>query len=184
MPFSTAAGAAIVRGAYVPIAYQKLSASSALVTFSNIPQIYQDLVIVMNFTMTAANRSLIYFNNDSTALYSTTVLSGFVNTGSYGNAGYRYTGGSSVQSGGLNNGADTAIPSSQTCRVFNYANSTNFKNVLSHFANDKNGNGASENTIGLYRSTSPITAINLATGAGSWSANSTFSLYGIRTVNQ
>jgi hypothetical protein len=184
MPFSTAAGAAIVRGAYVPIAYQKLTSPSALVTFNNIPQIYQDLIIVMNFTMTSANRSLIYFNNDSTTLYSTTVLSGFANAGVYGDAGYRYTTSSAVQSGGLNNGADTVQPSSQTARVFYYAGNTNFKNVLSHFAGDKNGNGASENTIGLYRSTSPITAVNLATGAGSWATNSTFSLYGIRTVNQ
>jgi len=184
MPLSIAAGAAITRGAYVPIAYQKLNTTAAIVTFSDIPQIYQDLVLVMNFTLTVANRSLIYFNNDTTSLYSTTVLSGYANSGTYGNAGYRYGPSTAVQSGGLNNGADTVAPSSQTARIFYYAGSTNFKNVLSHFANDKNGNGASENTIGLYRSTSPITAVNLSTGAGSWAANSTFSLYGVRTINQ
>ena len=61
----------------------------------------------------------------------------------------------------------------------NYSNTTTYKTVLSR------GNNASnlvEAFVGLWRSTSAITAIDIKTQSGNFSIGSTFTLYGIKAA--
>ena len=63
---------------YTPIATQTLSANTASVTFSSIPQGYTDLVLIVSATPVAAGtwNLEMRFNNDTGSNYSRTVLSG------------------------------------------------------------------------------------------------------------
>ena len=58
--------------AYVPIQTITLTASSASVTFSNIPQNFTDLVLVVagTYTTGATNDSVLQFNSDTNSNYS------------------------------------------------------------------------------------------------------------------
>ena len=61
---------------YTPIASQTLASTVANVTFSSIPQGYTDLVLVVSSSTSTNTNLYLRFNNDSTSLYSDTVLNG------------------------------------------------------------------------------------------------------------
>jgi hypothetical protein len=62
-----------------------------------------------------------------------------------------------------------------------YANTTTFKSTITRDSNDKAGTGTVEAMIGLYRSTSAITTVNVV-GGSNFSIGSTFKLYGIEAA--
>ena len=57
---------------YTPIASQVLTASTASITFADIPQGYTDLFLVMIGEATSFLGNTMRFNNDSGSNYSTT----------------------------------------------------------------------------------------------------------------
>ena len=63
----------------------------------------------------------------------------------------------------------------------NYANTSVYKTVLL-----KNNDSGTSNTVsasvGLYRSTNAINAVNILPGSGNLPAGSTFTLYGIKAA--
>ena len=158
---------------YTPIATQTLGSAAASVTFSSISGAYTDLVLVCNTGVTAAGGYTLYMrlNGDTTTLYSGTRLSG------NGSAAASYRASSlSFIFAGLN--LPNTLTNNVIFQLMNYSNSTTNKTVL-YRMNDASGGVAAG--VGLYRSTSAITSIELSAelGATTLLAGSTFTLYGI-----
>ena len=183
MPVSLASAPATTHGAVVPIAYQTPTGVTTI-TFSSIPQTYQDLFVVgYARSVQAATSDNHYFrlNGDTSSLYSRTVLEGDGATAS------------SSRETNLQQTYICAIPgasatanlfSSFTLHFLNYTNTSTNKSGLTRFANDRNGSGVTNLVVHLYRSTSAITSLTLFNGSGNFASGTTFALYGIRSVNQ
>jgi hypothetical protein len=155
-----------VQFTYVPIATQTTSGSVSSVSFSSIPSTYQDLVLVANAIGSTALDLYATFNSDTGSNYSRTYI--------YGN-------GSSAGSGRDTSTAYIGIasinttPSPNIIQIMNYANTSTYKTTLSRV----NTSGATDATVGLWRSTAAINAITLTTSSGTIAANSSFTLYGL-----
>jgi len=163
---------------YEPIASQILSSSAATVTFSSLPQNYTDLILVINGGITAANWSIrARFNGDSTSLYSQTGIAG--NGSSV--ATDRSSNASSIAIvGGLNGLPINTLNNVGIIQIQNYSNSATFKTILTRTASPSQ---TVEALVGLYRSTNPITQIELFSGSGNLFAGSTFTIYGVSAGN-
>jgi hypothetical protein len=152
---------------YEKIATTTLGSAQATVTFSTISGAYTDLVLIAETDQTASSISLIRFNGDTGSNYSSTIISG---TGS--------TVGSSITTNATSvNFTQTSANLQLTlANIMNYSNTTTYKTFLLR-RNDTAGSlGAS---VGLWRSTSAITSIDLISNASTFLAGSTFTLYGI-----
>lgn len=161
---------------YTPLQSIELTSASASITFSGIPQTYQDLVLVASIAgVSAATDPWIRINSDTGTNYSWTWLAG--------NGGAVY----SEKSGG----SDTKLYYSAISQIqnnvhliqfnfMNYSNTTTFKKVLWRESDASTESGA---TIGLWRSTSAINTIEISLDSSrTYSAGSTFDLYGISPV--
>jgi hypothetical protein len=185
MPVALSAASAAMHGAMVPIRSEALSGSISDVKFINIPQGYQDLYFVVYGRSDFAAVDVLvqsYVNDDFNSLYSSTRLEGDgANPSSYrttANAGYAL----GYVPGGT---SGTNVFGSLTGHILNYSNSSTFKTVISRSAADRNGAGRTNLNVGLYRSTSPVTILGIATyGVGNWVSGSRISLYGVRSVRQ
>lgn len=161
---------------YDSIATTTLSSPASTITFSGISNTFTDLrlVIVGNTTNASGVQVLFRFNSDTSALYSTTWI--------YGDGSsvfsQRVTGEDLIR-GQFLNGSSGAIGLG-IYDIFSYAGSTN-KTVLIESSSDNNGSGRTYRMVGLYRSTSAITSIQMFMGAGSWTAGTTATLYGIKS---
>lgn len=161
---------------YTPIATQTVSGSSTgTVTFSSIPSIYTDALIVCNFGLASASRLYLRFNGSTATDYSDTWLTG------EGSAAYsgRDTSQNAITAGGAWNGCSTSLTANCIITVMNYANTTTNKTVLAQLSNQKTSGGSADANVGLWRQTSAITSINVVGGAV-FLDGSTFALYGIK----
>jgi hypothetical protein len=193
MPIPAAASAGATHGAVVPIASSLLNSVTSTVYFGNIPQVYQDLMLVM--TMRSDNTAFfgqvsysIYLNGASgTANFSGTDLTftpstqfGSRRTTSTPTYGYQTSGViPTYGSSGPNSFAGCVI------NILNYANSTTYKTALMKIGGDTGGTVSSGSAVvaGLWANTSPITSL-LIGPYGNFAPGSTVSLYGIRSVGQ
>ena len=175
-------------GAMVPIqtiTFTNSTTSDA--TFTNIPQTYQDLMIVGSARRTdAATTATIYvtpyYSGISASPQSTTILEGNGSTASSSR--------NSSQDGAFMASVPAA---SATAGIFgsivwhclNYANTSTFKTSISRAAADVNGSGTTRLAVNLTRGTGGITTVNCSTFSGSafFETGSTFTLYGIRAAN-
>jgi hypothetical protein len=171
---------------YEPISTTTLSSAAASVTFSSISGSYTDLVLVMVAATTHSSATFPYlrFNSDSATNYSVTELYG---TGSAAGSARD----SSTSRGWI--GFDISISTTvgnnvSTINVMNYSNTTTNKTWLARSnradsALDYQGTNA---IVGLYRSTSAITSIELRNSRGgtdyNFASGSTFTLYGIKAA--
>ena len=159
---------------YTPIASQTLGSTSANVTFSSIPQGYTDLVLVVQAKAATTDDNIyLRFNSDDASNYSVTNM--------YGNgssaASTRYSNSSFIwfdNFGYLRTSSFSTI----IMNFQNYSNSATNKTCLIRNNIDSVGVTAS---VGLWRNTAPITAINLLTSG--FATGSTFNLYGIAVGN-
>ena len=156
----------------VAIATTTLGSASSTITFSSISSAYTDLRLIFVPIVTTVNvYPVIRFNSDSASNYSWTYMSG---NGINGQSG-RF----SSQGGFYTNiGGSTTIPYLVTFDLFSYTGST-FKTMLWNEVNDKNGSGIISPKVGLWRSTSAITNIEIAADSSTWAAGTTATLYGI-----
>jgi hypothetical protein len=160
---------------YEPIATQTLGSAQTTITFGSISGSYTDLVLVANWAQSAVGSCSIRFNSDSGSNYSFTELRG---------------NGSAASSTRLSNAAqswwaynvfpDTSYTANAIISIQNYSNATTYKTFLSR-ANANSGSFAGTSAIvGLWRSTSAITSIELdIDGSATYNTGSTFTLYGI-----
>jgi hypothetical protein len=156
---------------YEKIATTTASGSVSSITFSAISGSYTDLVLIIQATVASGGHNqLLRFNSDTGSNYSVTRLYG---TGS--------TAGSSRLSTQSNIQIDTEGYLNQTIAnrvisIQNYSNTTTYKTLIGRDNNASTGTGA---FVGLWRSTSAITSIEVYTGSN-YSNTSTFTLYGIK----
>jgi len=152
---------------YEAIASTTLGSAAASYTFTSIPSTFTDLLVVFSGSTTAANSAFLRMNGDTGNNYSMTFL---------------YGSGSSASSGRTSSTGNIYImdtPTSQSMlsvNIMSYSNTTTFKTALNR------GSAAASNvtaTVGLYRSTSAITSLELLTNS-TFVSGSTFSLYGIK----
>jgi hypothetical protein len=164
---------------YTPIATQTLGSAAASVTFSSIPQGYTDLVLVANTKAGATDNAIFMrFNGDSASNYSTTELRG--NGSAAGSA--RASSQTAIYPSWYIAPGTSNFSHNMILHLMNYANGTTYKTTLSR-ANNTDVNQGTEATVGLWRSTSAITSIELSLSATTFSIGSTFSIYGIQVGN-
>jgi hypothetical protein len=158
---------------YEPIATTTLSSAAALITFSSISSAYTDLRLVFVLSTSAGQGPNVTFNNDTNTLYSFTYING---------AGAGASTGKSTNQDRFTTYWATSYPTTSpamfTMDLFSYRSSIN-KTALFSTSMDKNGSGEINRFVGLYRSTSPITSIELISPSGNFTAGSTATLYGI-----
>jgi hypothetical protein len=157
---------------YTPIASITLGATASSVTFSSIPQTYTDLVLVGSVNTTAGLDYWYRLNGDTGTNYSNTRLSGNGSTAS----SFRAASASLIYL----NAATASGQHNFTMHLMNYSNTTTNKTQLIRFDN------AGTDTIlrvGLYRSTAAISTVLIQTDSSTFTAGSTFNLYGILGAN-
>jgi len=155
-----------VQFTYVPIATQTLGSTATSITFSSIPSTYQDIVLVINGSMSASNNIAVQINGDTGSNYSRTTLYG---TGSSA-ASFRETNISTA----LNSGYMDTNNGTTLISFMAYANTNTYKTFLVRSNPTSVGTYA---TVGLWRSTAAITSITLS--GGTYSSGDSFSIYGL-----
>ena len=150
------------------------------VSFTNIPQIYTDLVVVAhggNSTSGASSLIFVTFNGIYPNPLSHTQL---VSNGSSASSS-RITSTDKIPWNGTGSTiATSTAPGAYVAHIMNYTNTTTFKTVLCRSAEDQNGSGETALTVGVLRSTSAITAFNVSQVNGLNTPTTTIvSVYGI-----
>ena len=155
---------------YEPIATTTLG-SAATITFSSIPSTYTDLRLVLVTNPAGSFSTTMRFNTDSSSLYSYTWLQGNGSTASSSAAtnDNRFYFDSALAGGNM---------SMFTVDLFSYTGST-YKTFLTTTSEDNNGSGAVIRSVGLYRSTTAISTINLL---NTYAIGTTATLYGIKAA--
>lgn len=167
---------------YEPIATTTLTAGTASVTFSNIPQTYTDLVLVANIRIsgTGGEGIGIRFNNDSGSNYSYTRV--FASTSAVSDVGTNLT----STDGGYFPGSDSSssLFDPGIYQIMNYSNTTTNKMVITRWNNNQNpGTTHVGFNAGLWRSTAAITSVTLAKDGGkTFVSGCSFTLYGIKAA--
>ncbi len=163
---------------YTPITSQTLSSATNSITFSGISGTYTDLVVVCNSTISNnGGGAYMAFNGDTSGTnYSQTFLYG---TGSAaGSTRTTNSVGTANWVGGQIGGMSNTTPSTYVINVMNYSNTTTYKTILS-----RSSDLYTEASVNLWRNTAAITSIIIgAQGAYTFSAGSTFTLYGIKAA--
>lgn len=163
---------------YEPIATTTLGSAQSSVTFSSISGTYTDLVLVCQIAQAAGSNSLrIRYNSDTGSNYSYTTLSGDGSTAISGRD-------SNLTSGLVaNTSGSTSLELLTITHILNYSNTTTNK---THIGRGNRAASATDATVGLWRSTSAITSIELAMGStfpsNNFATGSTFTLYGIKAA--
>lgn len=163
---------------YEPIASTTLSAGTATVTFSSIPQTYTDLILVVNAKSVDSidNLDARVGNGtvDSGSNYSRTDLTGDGSAASSHRASNqtvaRFTYSGYIGSTGNGN---------QIIHFMNYSNTSTYKTMINR-ANNAGYNV--EMLVNLWRSTSAINIITLQTTGSGFASGSIFVLYGIKAA--
>ena len=163
---------------YDCIATTTANGSVSDISFTSISGSYTDLILVIAAKVGSGSYNIRWrVNSDTGTNYSYTTLSGT---------------GSSASSSKYNNQSSPFLNdygyldttwANMIAHFMNYSNTTTYKTVVSRSNNANNGTAA---VVGLWRSTSAITSIDLTCIFGATTANfsagSTFTLYGIKAA--
>jgi hypothetical protein len=155
--------------------------NAVVFSFGNIPQGYQDLMIVVSGVMnTTSNLTIddinLGFAGASPATSATVLL---------GNGSSVISERTTNQTNQIifqsTNSQQVANANSTIIHMLNYSSTTLFKTVLSRKASDNNGSGNTNIIVNSVRTTEPIRTFKFSTQNGSWFFTSgRASLYGIR----
>jgi hypothetical protein len=158
---------------YEPIATTTLGSATATISFTSISASYTDIrIVLVGSHETTASTLRMQVNSDTGTNYSYTELIGDGATASSS----RGTSSSRINCGNAN--FNNTQPSLITADWFSYAGSTN-KTCLVTASQDRNGSGSVLRTVGLWRSTSAITSVQLFPASGNFATGTTATLYGI-----
>lgn len=152
-----------------------LPASSATVTFNNIPQTYSSLQIRIYAQLATNAFGIMNFNSIETGYQSLRQL--------YGSAGSVVTNKPNASTAYLETGF---FPSSSTTfgvtiiDILDYANTSKHKTVRNFGGWDDNSLGYTLIRSGLWANTAAINSIRLGTNGTVYNANSVFALYGVK----
>jgi hypothetical protein len=159
---------------YEPISTQTLGTAVASVTFSSIPQTYTDLVMTVATISSTTNYPYVVLNGDTGTNYSKTWLTG---TGSVVSSGR--DGATAISYITANAASTTSSGFISIVQFMNYANTTTNKTFLSR---SNNAGSGVDLQVNLWRDTSAITSVQILANTGTFSAGSTFTLYGIKAA--
>lgn len=165
----------------IPISSITLTSTASSITFSNIPQTYTDLKLIAVAQQSADSPTYIRFNGDTGANYATCSLAGdgsSVGTQriSSWDPGIWYRS-EFIAEGGSNFGMFET-------HINNYASSSIYKNVISRPSAAAGSNTVMVGMIaGSWKSTAAINTINFYPASTTWTAGSTFTLYGIKAAS-
>lgn len=157
------------------------SGAASTITFNNIPQTFDDLLIVGSARTTETGQTWsqcdFRVNGISSTIYSKTSYYGY-NAGTTGTD--RATNQNAVPLGWFNAPNSTAnIFGYAETLISNYSKSGIFKSVFSDAVTENNSTGGLIiKTSGLIQLSSPITSITLINNA-TWTQHSSFTIYGI-----
>jgi hypothetical protein len=168
-------------GALQRIAYFTSASSFANYTFSNIPQTFQDLRVVLyaRDTNTTAGALGLYFGVNGDTAGTSNSITALIGNGSSATSG-RSTNQSTAVVGTIPSANSTSgIFGAFTMEILNYTNTTTFKTFLSRSAADLNGSGETRLTVSLWRSTNAITSMIFGANTA-FAAGTTIALYGVR----
>jgi len=160
---------------YTPIATATASGSQPTISFTSISGSYTDLVLIYSAkdgTGGAEGNIQVTFNSDSGSNYSWTNLYGNGST----TGSTRSTNQTAIYAYCAGN---TASLEAGTFQVMNYSNATTYKSTLNR---GNVASGAVVARVGLWRSTSAITRMDLTSSSGNFASGSTFTLYGIQAA--
>lgn len=170
------------QGALVPIASLTITGTTNNFEFNNIPQIYQDLKLVMFYRSTDASAGGVnlYIN---TGTPSDRGITGLQTNGSGASSfqaanvigWYNYNPNSSASLFTTNN-----VFVASTWDIFNYASTSVFKSGLVRTAFDSNGSGVTSLIANCVRNTAAITRLQAFTAFGNLAEGSMATLYGIK----
>jgi hypothetical protein len=167
----------VQQGAMVPIAtVVGTGAAATALTFSSIPQIYQDLRLVVSGGLASADGLiLVTFNNNFTTDLSGTRM----NSNGSVTASTRSSGGSTIELGVAGTFATGGFMC--TVDISNYTSTTAFKSMIVKMSSDLNGSGNVSLTAGVHRSTAALTSFNFnSASAIAFQPGTTATLYGIK----
>jgi hypothetical protein len=155
------------------IQWQSLGSTSNSVTFSSIPSIYRDLVIVINGQI-SSNSSITYiYNGDTGANYASVDMRG----ATFGTASFGATSRNYNDTAYNNFDANTRI--GIRAEIYDYAQTNKHKSSLVR-SNGTLTDGMVIAMTNRWANTAAITSITINTTAGSFAIGSTFALYGIQ----
>jgi hypothetical protein len=183
-----AAASSSVKGALFPLGTFHGTGSATTASFQNIPQGYQDLMFHVYAQANNLNTTIsLRFNNDSGTNYSYYHMHA---TGASLGAGSFGTNFSDINGSAIN----FFIPKSDgyfftaTYHIINYANTTNWKQMLVEYGMDVNAVSGSElgTLTNSYRSTSGINRVDIycRDNGAAFSRGTAISLYGVRAKDQ
>jgi hypothetical protein len=175
--FST--GVAASTNSYESIATTTLSTAASVITFSSIPATYKHLQIreISQINVAGASKDVyMRFNSDTAANYSMHVL--------YGNGASATAAASTsatyAELATTGTTAGASVFSGGVIDILDYADTNKYKTSRSIVSWDGNGTGVVFFYSGNWRSTSAISTVTLTASTGSFTANSSFALYGIK----
>lgn len=151
--------------AYVPLANLTIGVATTSVTFSSISTSYRDLVLIINCSTTTAGVINLTLNGD-TAL------------GSYKKLGIAGTGTTAETSGGSNLNLGNSASGDRLMQInfFDYAITNKHKPILVKHAAPSS---VAESRFIRWTNTAAISTILLTTTGTTFTAGSTFALYGV-----
>jgi hypothetical protein len=156
---------------YVALDKKTVTTAVTSVEFTGISQAYTDLVVVINAQTSSDTQIRLQLNGNTGANYSSTVMAGDGSTA----FSIRVSNENSMNIGGAGTQFGTTI-----LNFNNYSNTTTNKTVLADYKSTSSSYGETGAKVGLWRNTNAITSILfLLPGSFTYSAGSTFSLYGI-----
>jgi hypothetical protein len=156
---------------YVLLNQVTLAATASEVAFSNLPQNYSDLVVVIDGSSSSITNWRIRFNGDSGANYSFIALSG---TGS-GTAGNTYINEVFATYVWQNYSATTSRMMARL-QIMDYSALDKHKTML---ARSDSGVGSTELFANRWGNTAAVTSFNLFPQNTTWVSGTSFYLYGI-----
>jgi len=176
---SSISGSKAVTNSYESIATTTLSAAASVITFSSIPATYKHLQIreISQINVAGASKDVyMRFNSDTGANYSMHVLYGN-GTSALATASISATYAELATTGTT---AGASVFSGGVIDILDYADTNKYKTSRSITSWDGNGTGVVFFYSGNWRSTSAISTVTLTASTGSFTANSSFALYGIK----
>jgi hypothetical protein len=186
MPIIPISGSAVARGSLVPLGSYVADGTSVSPSFTNIPQGYQDLMLVSSVrssnTSGAPQSLYILPNSDSSNNKSVTTL--FGNSSSMVSA--RYSGAAFMYNASVTTQSSAQFNySTQITHILSYANASVNKTIFTRWSCDLTGSGLVGMNIVRYPYNTPITSITaVVDGVVAYVKGSTFTLYGVRSVGQ
>jgi hypothetical protein len=168
-------------GDFESIATTTLSTTAASITFSSIPATYTHLQIRMIARDTRAvtlEGFVVQFNSDTAGNYSDhSVYGDGSSAAAYANTSATFMSPYAIASAN----ATANVFGVSVIDILDYANTNKYKTIRALTGVDNNGSGAVGLASGNWRNTAAITSVTVGAQVGTWVANSSFALYGIRT---